>query len=172
MEMIRELQWNDMDDLVENYYSFYDELKESPDFGIIFHRDKPSYESEIAWFSALFKLIKEDDAVAVVAEVDGKVVGLCDSQRMRPGSEISHIAVLGIAIRKGYRGKGLGEAMIKKMIELSKGKFDILKLEVFSVNTTAMNLYRRIGFVEYGTLPNAIKRGNTYYDSVHMYYQL
>ena len=169
--MIRELQWTDMDDLVENYYSFYDELKEAPDFGIIFYQKKPDYESEVEWFSALYRRVKEGNALAVVAEEDGKIVGLCDAHRLRPGSEISHAAVLGITIKKEYRGRGLGFRMIQKVIELSRGKFEMLKLEVFSVNSVAMNLYRRLGFVEYGMLPGAIKRGNVYFDSVHMYYK-
>ncbi|MCL5408203.1 MAG: GNAT family N-acetyltransferase [Candidatus Thermoplasmatota archaeon] len=170
--MIRELQWTDMDDLVENYYSFYDELKEAPDFGIIFYQKKPDYESEVEWFSALYRRVKEGNALAVVAEEDGKIVGLCDAHRLRPGSEISHAAVLGITIKKEYRGRGLGFRMIQKVIELSRGKFEMLKLEVFSVNSVAMNLYRRLGFVEYGMLPGAIKRGNVYFDSVHMYYKV
>jgi RimJ/RimL family protein N-acetyltransferase len=170
--MIRELQWKDMDDLVANYYSYYDELKETPDFGIIFYHKKPTFDSEVEWFSSLYKGIKEGNVIAVVAEEDGKVVGLCDAHRIRPGSEMAHSALLGIAIKKGYRGKGLGEAMMQKLIELSKGKFEILKLEVFSVNSVAINLYRRLGFVEYGTMPNAIKRGKTYYESVYMYYKL
>ena len=170
--MIRELQWNDMEDLVANYYSYYDELKETPDFGITFFHKKPDYESEVEWFSELYRGVREGNALAVVAEEDGKVVGICDVRRLRPGSEMAHAAVLGIAIKKEYRRRGLGFKMIQKVIELSRGKFEILKLEVFSINSVAMNLYKRLGFVEYGTLPKAIKRGNVYFDSVHMYYEV
>lgn len=169
---IRELQWNDMDDLVANYYSYYDELKDKPDFGIIFYKSKPNLASEIEWFASLYRGVEEGNVVAVVAEDERKVIGLCDAHRIRPGSEMAHAALLGIAIKKGYRGRGLGEEMMKKLIELSKGKFEFLKLEVFSVNSMAINLYRRLGFVEYGTMPNAIKREDTYYDSVYMYYKL
>ncbi|MFG1445802.1 MAG: GNAT family N-acetyltransferase [Thermoplasmatales archaeon] len=168
--MIRELRWNDLEDLVANYYSYYDELKDTPDFGISFYRKRPDYSLEVEWFSGLFRETMEGNALAVVAEEDGKVVGLCDVHRVRPGSELDHSAVLGIAIRKGYRGKGLGELMMKKIIELSKGKFEILKLEVFSVNSRAINLYRRLGFVEYGNFPKAVKRGDRYYDLIQMYF--
>jgi RimJ/RimL family protein N-acetyltransferase len=168
--MIRELRWNDLEDLVANYYSYYDELKDTPDFGISFYRKRPDYSLEVEWFSGLFRETMEGNALAVVAEEDGKVVGLCDVHRVRPGSELDHSAVLGIAIRKGYRGKGLWELMMKKIIELSKGKFEILKLEVFSVNSRAINLYRRLGFVEYGNFPKAVKRGDRYYDLIQMYF--
>ncbi len=170
--MIRELQWRDMDDLVENYYSFYDELKETPDFGIIFHHERPNLGAEVEWFSSLYKDAMEGNAVVAVAEEDGRVVGLCDVRRNRPGTETSHSAVLGIAIKKGYRGRGIGEALMRRVIELSRGRFEIIKLEVFSVNARARHLYEKIGFVEYGTLPNSSKRGDKYYDSVLMYYKV
>lgn len=170
--MMRELQWRDMEESIANYYSYYDELKETPDFGIVFYQERPDYPSEAEWFSSMLKSVKDGNVIAVVAEENGKVVGLCDVHRIRPGTEEEHSAVLGIAIRKEYRGKGIGELMIKKVIELSKGKFEILKLEVFSVNSRAISLYKKLGFVEYGTLPKAIKRGNRYYDSVYMYYSL
>jgi RimJ/RimL family protein N-acetyltransferase len=170
--MIRELEWKDMDDLIANYYSYYEELKERPDFGIIFYQSRPNFVSEIEWFSSLYKGVEEGNVIAVVAVEDGKVVGLCDVHRIRPGSEMSHVGLLGIAVKKGYRGNGLGEQMMKKIIDLSRSKFEILKLEVFSVNSVAIKLYRRSGFVEYGTMPNAIKRGNYYFDSIYMYYRL
>ncbi|MGC8561631.1 MAG: GNAT family N-acetyltransferase [Thermoplasmata archaeon] len=170
--MIRELEWNDLGDLVANYYSYYDELKYTPDFGISFYKKKPDYSSEVEWFSSLYRSVIAGDAIAVVAEEDRKAVGLCDVQRTRPGTELEHSAVLGIAIRKEYRGRGLGELMMNKAIELSKGKFEMLKLEVFSVNSAAINLYRKLGFVEYGTLPRAVKRGESYYDLMQMYYYL
>ncbi len=167
--MIRELKWNDLDDLVNNYYSYYDELRDTPDFGISFYKKIPDFSSEVEWFTGLYKSVLDGNAVAVVAEEDGRAVGLCEIERIRPGTELEHSGVLGIAVRKGYRGRGIGEAMIKRAIELSKGKFEILKLEVFSVNTGAINLYKRVGFVEYGTFPKAVKRGERYYDVVQMY---
>jgi L-amino acid N-acyltransferase YncA len=112
--MIREVEWKDMDDLIANYYSYYKELKERPDFGIVFYEAMPNFASEIEWFSSLYKGVEEGNVIAVVAVEDGKVVGLCDVHRTRPGSEMSHVGLLGITLRKGYRGKGLGEQMMKK----------------------------------------------------------
>jgi RimJ/RimL family protein N-acetyltransferase len=170
--MIREVEWKDMDDLIANYYSYYEELKERPDFGIAFYESMPNFASEIEWFSSLYRGVIEGNIIAVVAVVDGKVVGLCDVHRTRPGSEMSHVGLLGITIRKAHRGKGLGEQMMKKVIDLSRGKFEILRLEVFTVNSVAIKLYKKLGFVEYGTLPNAIKRGGNYFDLMQMYRRL
>ncbi|MGC8645619.1 MAG: GNAT family N-acetyltransferase [Thermoplasmata archaeon] len=170
--MIRELMWSDLDALIENYYSYYEEAKENPDLGISFYHSKPDYQSEIDWFSDLYKSVKSGDAVAVVAEEDGKAVGLCEARRIRPGTELSHVATVGISLRKDYRGRGLGKAMMHLLIDRSRGKFEILRLEVFTVNRAAIDLYRKLGFVEYGMMPRAIKRGSRYYDELLMYYEI
>lgn len=168
--MIRKVEWRDMKDLVDNYYSYYDEVvREDPDLGLIFHHDKPDLESEVTWFSTLFREVLANNAVAVVAEEDGGVVGICDVHRNRPGSEMSHIGVLGMAIRKEYRDKGIGTKLITAVIEECKGKYEIVVLGVFAKNDRAMHLYNKLGFVEYGRLPRGIKRDSRYYDEIHMY---
>ncbi|MEM0141392.1 MAG: GNAT family N-acetyltransferase [Thermoplasmatales archaeon] len=170
--MIRKLEWRDMNDLVENYYSYYDELTETPDFGLVLYRERPTYASEVEWFSNLFRNVEMGDAIAVVAEENGKAIGLCDANRVRPGTDMDHVAVLGIAIRKEFRNRGIGEKMIRKVVDLARGKFEVLKLEVFSSNSGAIRLYKKIGFVEYGAIPKEIKRGGMYYDVIYMYYSL
>lgn len=171
--MIRELQWKDMEDLVDNYYSYYDEVEtDNPELGIIFYHQKPSHESEAAWFTSLYRDVLNDNAIAMVAEVDGKVVGICDIRRERPGSEVSHKGVLGIAIRKGYRGKGIGSELVSSALEKARSKYDVILLGVFSTNKNAIKLYRKIGFVEYGKLPASVKRNGTYFDEIQMYYPL
>lgn len=171
--MIRELQWKDLDELVENYFSFYDEVEnDNPDLGIIFYHSKPDFVSEIAWFTNLYTEVRRNDAVALVAEENGCTVGLCDVHRLRPGTEVSHIGVVGITVRKDYRGKGIGKALLEGVIENCRRNYDILTLGVFSINQNAISLYRKVGFVENGKLPYAVKRGDRYYDEIHMYYKL
>ncbi len=171
--MIRDLEWNDIGDLVENYYSYYDEVeREDPELGLIFYFSKPSYESEVGWFANLFRDILSGNAIALVAEEDGAVVGICDIHRDRPGSEVSHKGILGMAIKKGYRGKGIGYALISKALEKARGEFDIILLSAFTTNQRALNLYRKSGFVEYGRLPASVKRKGRYFDEILMYYRL
>lgn len=170
--MIREIKWQDMSDLIENYYSYYDELNENNGFGISFYDEKPSYVKEIQWFSDLYVETISGDAVAVVSEESGKVVGLCEITRLRPKSDMGHIGTLGIAIRKEYRGRGIGRELLKKALELSEGKFLIVKLEVFTINKGAIQLYKEMGFKEAGVIPKSIKRGDKFYDIMQMFYDL
>ncbi len=169
--MIRKLHWNDLDDLVNNYYEYYDEVQSDPDFGIIFFKSRPDYGSEVVWFTDLYSEMIRGDAIAVVAEVEGRVVGICDIHRLRPNSELSHNGVLGIAVKKEYRNRGIGKDLIKMVLELSRRKFEMIRLEVFTVNSAAISLYRKLGFKEYGVSPSAVKRGDRYYDLLMMYYK-
>lgn len=168
--MIRELQWKDYDDIISNYYSFYDEVEdENPDLGLIFNNERPGLDDEVIWFSTLFTDILKGNAVAMVAEVDGKAVGICDVHRQRPGSELSHKGVVGMAIRKEYRGRGIGRELLNVTIEKCRESYELLLLSVFSTNERAISLYRNAGFITYGEVPKSIKRKARYFSEIHMY---
>lgn len=63
-----------------------------------------------------------------------------------------------IAVLKEHRGKGIGKALLKFLLNLSKKrKIGKITLEVRAQNTVAINLYKSMGFVEEG-----IRKG--YYD--------
>lgn len=171
--MIRELKWKDMDDIIRNYYSFYDEMEnENRDIGLIFYRVKPDYPSEVSWFSNLYREVLKGNALCFVAEEDGHVVGLCDVHSNRPGSEVGHVATLGIAVAKEYRNRGIGRSLLEAMIKACRGKFEVITLDVFSSNARAYELYRKIGFRENGKLDKAIKRNGRYYSEIKMYIDL
>jgi ribosomal protein S18 acetylase RimI-like enzyme len=162
----------DMEAVVSNYYSYFDELAENPWLGILVSGDKPSLSDEAKWFADLYASILDGDCVAFVAVVDGSVVGLCEVRRRGRKAELSHIGVLGISVRKGYRRMGIGEALIRRTLEERKAKFEVVTLEVFSNNTAAKRLYEKVGFKLYGRLPKAIKRGDEYVDGELMYITL
>jgi len=85
-------------------------------------------------------------SVLLVAEVDGRIVGQADVQPGRYPKE-SHVGIVGVAIRDGYRGIGLGRAMMDRVLEWMRERgFKKACLEVFSTNEQAIALYRRLGF--------------------------
>jgi len=69
---IREVRWEDFHPLVENYFSYYDELTDEPGLGLILFAEKPSLADEAAWFLGLYRSQLAGDQVALVAEVDGR----------------------------------------------------------------------------------------------------
>lgn len=170
--MIRKLEWDDFEDLIGTYYSYYEEFKTDPYLGIVFFRERPSMGHEIEWFSSLYAAIESGDAVAMVVEENGHAVGICDVRRNRPGTEVSHLGVLGIAIGKEHRGHGLGEALLRASIEECRGKFHTILLSVFGFNKKAIHLYEKIGFEKYGSMPNGVFRDNAYHEEINMYLSL
>jgi putative acetyltransferase len=129
-------------------------------------------EEERLWFSDLQKEVEAGNVLMTVAEVDSHAVGNCIVRRERPGSPLDHRGSLGISIRKQYRGKGIGTALLRETIERCRGKFEILELTAFATNPGARALYKRFGFMDYGYMPRAIKRAGIYIDEWFMYLKL
>jgi RimJ/RimL family protein N-acetyltransferase len=162
--LIRNLRPSDFDDIVSYYFRFYDEVKENPSFGIVLDHNKPSLSQELLWFSELYKNVTEGRTIAVVAEKDSHIVGLCEVSELRPDSDVSHRGQLGISVNKDYRGKGAGTSLLKETLQKCKGKFEIVELCVLSSNQSAKKLYEKFGFKTFGIRPKSIKRGDSYFD--------
>jgi RimJ/RimL family protein N-acetyltransferase len=170
--LIRELRPSDFDDVIQTYYSFFPEAEADPSFGLSLTRKLPSLDEERKWFSSVLKDIEDGDLVSSVAEVDSHVIGWCDVHRMHPGSPLDHRGVLGLCIRNGFRGRGVGTALMKETIDKCRGKFESIELTVQTNNMQAMRLYKRFGFKTYGRLPRAVKRAGRYFDDELMYLRL
>jgi RimJ/RimL family protein N-acetyltransferase len=93
-----------------------------------------------------------------VAECDGQLVGILDFQgghRRR----IAHSGVIGTSVRSEFRGKGVGSLLMAALIEWAKSTRGVERLEllVFSENTQAIALYKKMGFTEEGRKKKAIR---------------
>ena len=170
--VIRDLRFEDFNDLVNAYFSYYEESKSDQNLGITLFRRKPTLKEEVAWFKEMYVQVLDGNSIVQVAEADGAAVGLCSIKRQRPGSELDHTGVLGIAIKKAYRGRGIGRALMESTLKRCKGTFEQVILEVFDSNPRALSLYRKMGFKEYGKMPKAIKRGEDYITLNLMYRRL
>jgi RimJ/RimL family protein N-acetyltransferase len=159
----RDVRPSDFESLSNNFFSFIDELKENPDLGLVLVKKKPTLSEELEWFSDFYKNVEQGKTIATVAETDSKVVGVCEVERMRPDSDVSHRGELGLAIVKEYRGQGIGTELMKHTLEKCRGKFEMIELSVFSINK-AKKLYERFGFQTFGHNPHAIKRDGKYYE--------
>ena len=96
--------------------------------------------------------------VEICAFVDGKLVGSAGNSRIRDCAKMRHRAEFGISIEKEYWGLGIGDALTKACIECAKNAgFLQLELDVVSGNESAINLYKKHGFVEYGRNPKGFR---------------
>jgi ribosomal-protein-alanine N-acetyltransferase len=86
-------------------------------------------------------------AVYVVLEDESQVIGYCGMWLVIDEAHITNIAVL-----PDYRGKKLGEALLRKVMEIAAEMgAKTMTLEVRVSNIVAQGLYRKLGF-EYGSI--------------------
>ena len=64
-------------------------------------------------------------------------------------------SITNVAVHPDFRGKGIGEALVKEVIKAGKElDLDYITLEVRMSNTPAKNLYLKCGFQEMGIRKN------------------
>ena len=170
--VLRSLKWEDLDSVLEFANSLVEERSENPDLGIIFDQ-KQTRESEARWLMNTLSEMEAGNYVNVAAEVDGgKIIGNSHVARGKSSDE-KHHGVLGVSVLKEWRGLGIGNGMLKILLdECRKEDFLSVELEVFGNNSRAISLYERLGFEEIGRVPKKIRRHGRFIDSVIMNLEL
>jgi ribosomal protein S18 acetylase RimI-like enzyme len=102
-----------------------------------------------------------------VADDAGRIVGWCDISRERVPT-YAHEGMLGMGVLADYRGRGLGERLIRAALAAAAAAgFERVSLSVYGTNTRAAALYRKVGFALEGTRVRGRKLDGVY-DDVHM----
>lgn len=95
--------------------------------------------SRVAFYN---ELVQNQFAKYMVIEVDEKVVGYCGVWIVTDEAHITNIAIL-----QEYRGRKLGETLLRRIMDLAKEKgARTMTLEVRVSNNIAQSLYRKLGF--------------------------
>ncbi|MDE3048234.1 MAG: GNAT family N-acetyltransferase [Verrucomicrobiota bacterium] len=83
--------------------------------------------------------------------------------------KMKHHCLFVIIVDEKHRGKGVGARLIRELMKLAKERFNLeyLHLEVYKGNP-AIDLYRRLGFQEYGVHKKFIKDQGRYIDKILM----
>jgi RimJ/RimL family protein N-acetyltransferase len=102
---------------------------------------------------------------AAVAVAGGQLVGMITVEVSRHG-----FAQLGMLVARGWRGRGVGSALLQAVIDWARGRgLHKLCLEVFAHNTAAIALYRKAGFTEEGRRVRQYRRASgELWDSILM----
>jgi ribosomal protein S18 acetylase RimI-like enzyme len=102
-----------------------------------------------------------------VASHGPRIVGWCDIRRDSIPVH-THCATLGMGVLDAYRGRGLGERLIRAALEDARVQgFERVELSVYAKNARAHSLYRKIGFLHEGMRIRG-KKLDGEYDDVHM----
>ena len=124
---------------------------------LLSYPDENSYDPEQeARFLA--EKTQSPDEIELVAVINGNVVGTAGIEAVGRKYKVRHRAEFGISVDKACWGLGIGRALTEACIECAKSAgYAQLELEVVAENTTAISLYRSVGFTEYGRNPKGFR---------------
>jgi RimJ/RimL family protein N-acetyltransferase len=116
-----------------------------------------------------------ENALMLVAEnfVHGEIVGVLTCMGDNRISR-RHNTRLGILVTAAWRGRGIGERLMKEAVGWAQRHAHIrrIELDVLVRNTSAITLYQKLGFVVEGTARGAVFKRGMYLDSYYMALQL
>jgi putative acetyltransferase len=111
--------------------------------------------------------IKYDSVL--VAEINGTPVGNA-MLYIQHYNKLKHQALFAIVVDQNYRGKKIGSKLLNELFKRAKEKLklEMIHLEVYHSNP-AINLYKRLGFKQYGVHKKFLKDlDGKYYDKILM----
>lgn len=122
-------------------------------------------EQEIEWIE---RFAQSENSVFLIAEVDGQVVGTCGCHGGSRKVD-RHVARLGIAVHRDYRGQGIGSQLMQAALDWAQSTFmRRVELSVLARNQGAIRLYERFGFAVEGQHKNSICKRGEYIDTLTM----
>lgn len=159
--VLRTPRWEDLDQLLGLINSLVDERAQ-----IVVNR-KLSRDEEADWLAGVLARLEKDKVFHLVAEVGGEVVASSDLH-FGSGSD-SHVGVVGIVVKKGFRDVGVGTGIMEAVVDVARQRgLRVLVLSAFSSNRRAIHVYEKLGFVECGRVPQRHFWDGRYVDEVVM----
>ncbi len=97
---------------------------------------------------------ESEGEIQILAEMDGRVVGMAGIERVGTKEKVRRRAAFGISVERACWGLGIGQALTEACIECAReAGYAQLELDVVAENQRAIALYLSEGFVEYGRNP-------------------
>jgi len=118
----------------------------------------------------LGKLIEHENQILLLAFLDEQLIGNLDFH-VGKRKRLAHTGGFGMSVHPDFRGLGVGNALLARMIDWAKAnpRLERIELNVLASNEPAIGLYRKLGFVEEGRKVDAIKyQDGTYVDDLQM----
>ena len=158
--ILRTPKWEDLDDFLELINSLVDEKAE------IYVTEKVTREEEAKWLLEVINHLERDEDFFLAAEVGKKVIALAEFKIKNDDKE--HPAgAIGIIVKKGYRNLGIGTEILKTLLEQA-AFFGLqnMTINAFATNKRAIHVYKKVGFIESGIIPNSQFRQGKLIDEI------
>ncbi|WP_198940371.1 GNAT family N-acetyltransferase [Micromonospora sp. CB01531] len=129
--------------------------------------EPPSRADVAELLGHVVRAVRAGDGSLRAAYLDRRLVGLGYWLRYarpthRPHADLEKIAVDGAA-----QGRGVGRALTAALIaDARRSGIEVLTLDARGDNSSALHLYRSLGFTEYGRLPDFVAVGERRFDKV------
>lgn len=127
-------------------------------------------EFTVAERAAWFADHQSPDYPIYVAETDDAVVGWVSLSAYRPGREaLKHTVEISYGVKASMRRKGVGSAMVAKMLEVARERgHRIVFAIIFDNNSASRGLLRKYSFEKWGHLPDVALLNGTLLGHVYL----
>jgi RimJ/RimL family protein N-acetyltransferase len=100
--------------------------------------------------------------------VNEQLIGICGFISEKRVKVQHRGEVVQLFVDKQYAGKQIGKTLLQLTIDkaFENEQKELISLSVVSINEKAIQLYKKLGFVEYGRLDGYFKSGSQYFTQV------
>ena len=115
---------------------------------------------------------KEQSYTGIAVNESGEIVGLYILHPNNIG-RCGHICNASYAVKSTARGQGVGRAIVTDCLEKAKEiGFRVMQFNaVVKSNTTALALYKKLGFTQVGTIPGGFLNKDGVYEDIIVHYK-
>lgn len=128
--------------------------------------------AEEMWKKRQLSALRTKNLVGLVALHGKRVVANLEARRPMQGKLYDNVE-FGVAVSKDFRGVGLGEIMLRKIIKMAKKELKPknMVIGVVANNKPALNLYKKVGFTKLiARHPKWFKHRGRYLDHLTLLY--
>ncbi len=167
--ILRYPKWEDLDAMLE-----YINILSREDTYLSVGGEEKTKEEEMDFLCGVLKRMEKKDEVFLIAEHEGKLIGITGVNRKTAHKRSRHVGDIGISLIKELRGDGIGKEMLDTLLTLAKSELNLsmVVLTVFGVNDIAKSLYHKQGFEKVGTIPGELLYKEQFVDHDIMYKKL
>lgn len=116
-------------------------------------------------YNILKNELETESSYYCVCKINTEIIGFAGISIILDIAEINNVVV-----KKCYRGKGFSNFLLENLINIAKkSKCKTINLEVSSINTIAINLYKKYGFKQVGLRKKYYKNSDAFLLSKEIY---